>query len=308
MIHPQIENLNIKQVTDSVILVHQNNPPSNFSCCDGLIVLPKNGRNTNSIALDLNIEPILVDKLNEIYGPFKNYVCTHGHMDHIAHVHHWENIGAKIFAPRPEHEYLIKIANFYKGFGFNKTLDISIIKKFGILNGYGECKNPVPFSPGELLKFEGFTIRTVPFSGHSKGHVGLFLPEEKIIHISCLGFDLPKPGADGFGSWYGFEECSIEQYLNDIDTAESIFLHQSRYLTSSHSYIVKNPDTIPFSYMRTKIKNNQMRVDEAIKKYNTKSVDELLKLDLFFPKRKMKGFLLEIYKFWESGIIRKHLK
>ena len=148
MIYPQIEKLDIKQVTDDIIFVHQINPPSHFSCCDGLIALPKNGRNTYSIALDLNIEPNFIDKINEIFGPFKNYICTHGHMDHIAHVHHWEEIGAKIFAPRPEHEYLIKLANFYKGFGFDKALDISMIKEFGILNGYSECKNPVPFSPG----------------------------------------------------------------------------------------------------------------------------------------------------------------
>ncbi|MDX1797815.1 MAG: hypothetical protein R3255_04125, partial [Candidatus Lokiarchaeia archaeon] len=38
------------------------------------------------------------------------------------------------------------------------------------------------------------------------------------------------------------------------------------------------------------------------------SIKDLLELDLFFPKKKMKGFMLEIYNFWESGIISKHME
>jgi glyoxylase-like metal-dependent hydrolase (beta-lactamase superfamily II) len=303
----QIENLKISKVTDDILLVHQINPPSHFSCCDGLIVLPKKGRNSRSIALDLNIEPYLIDKINEKYGPFKNFVCTHGHMDHIAHVYYWEYLGAKIYAPQPEYEYLKKLENFYRGFGFDQALDYAVVKDFANLNGYSESKEPIPFLPGDVLKFEDFVIETISFSGHSKGHVGLFLPSDKIIHISCLGFDLSKPRSDGFGPWYGFSECSIEQYLEDIEKAKSIFLNHSKYLTSSHSYIVEHPDVTPFSYMRKKIEINQMKVDKALKDYEIESLDELLDLDLFFPKRKMEGFLFEIYKFWELGIIKKHI-
>ena len=69
----------------------------------------------------------------------------------------------------------------------------------------------------------------------------------------------------------------------------------------------------PFNYMRSKIEKNQTIVDQAILslKNNNKlklGIENLLKLDLFFPKRKMKGFLLDIYKFWERGIITKHME
>jgi len=65
--------------------------------------------------------------------------------------------------------------------------------------------------------------------------------------------------------------------------------------------------------MREKIAKNQDLVDNAIKTNNltNKSIDTinyLLNLDIFFPKKKMEGYLLEIYNFWESGIIRKHVK
>ena len=310
---PNIENLEINKVTDDILKIHQIKPPFRFSCCDGLIILPKKGRNSNSIILDLNIEPYLVRKVNEIYGPVSYYVCSHGHMDHIAHVHQWESLGTKIYAPSPESTYLQNLKNFFRGFGFNKAMNYSIIQKFGEVNGYKKCKKVNPFKPGDLLEFEDFTIETIPFLGHSKAHIGFLLAKERIIHISCLGFDQPNQGADGFGPWYGFDECSIEQYLKDIDLAEDVFLEHADLLTSSHSYIVKNPDTTPFNYIREKIRKNQTIVDQAILSFKPSNksditLESFLELDLFFPKKKMKGFLLEIYNYWESGIISKHLE
>jgi hypothetical protein len=310
---PKIENLELRKVTEDILLAHQKRTPYYFSCCDGLIILPRRGRNTKTIILDLNIEPNLANQIDKLYGPISDYVCTHGHMDHIAHVHQWEFLGAAIHAPIPEHAYLLDLHNFYEGFGFNKAMDYSAVRKFGELNGYHKCVKVNPFNPGDILNYENFIIETIPFQGHSKAHVGLLLPQERIIHISCLGFDQKKPGDDGFGPWYGFEECSIEKYLKDIDLCKSIFLEKCDFLTSSHSYIVKNPDSTPFLYMREKIAKNQSIVDHAISslKSTNKSninINDLLELDLFFPKRKMEGFLQKIYTLWEMGIISKHVK
>ena len=309
----KIDNIEIRQVTEDILLVHQKKPPFYFSCSDGIIILPKKGRNDSSIVLDLNVEPHLIEKLDDIYGPFTNYICSHGHMDHIAHVHQWETIGAKIHAPFPEHANLLDLRNFYEGFGFFEEIDFSVINKFAKKNGYKECQDVIPFKSGHIFKFENLIIETIPFLGHSIAHVGFLIPEERLVHISCLGFDKIKPEKDGFGPWYGFKDCSIDQYLIDITHAESIFLERADFLTSSHSYIVKSPDKTPFIYMREKIAKNQKLVDNAIKSHNLTNnskdtINNLLKLDIFFPKRKMEGFLLEIYNFWESGIIRKHVE
>jgi len=309
----KIDNLEIRKLTEDTLLVHQKKPPFYFSCSDGIIILPKKRRNISSIVLDLNVEPHLIEKLDDIYGPFTNYICSHGHMDHIAHVHQWESLGAKIHAPIPEHANLLDLRNFYEGFGFFEEIDFSVINKFAKKNGYKECQEVIPFNPGHTFKFDDLIIETIPLLSHSKAHVGFLIPEERLFHISCLGFDKNRPEKDGFGPWYGFKECSIEQYLIDIEQAELIFLERATFLTSSHSYIVKSPDKAPFIYMREKIAKNQELVDNAIKSHNltSKSIDTvnyLLSLDIFYPKRKMEGYLLEIYNFWESGIIRKHVE
>ena len=65
--------------------------------------------------------------------------------------------------------------------------------------------------------------------------------------------------------------------------------------------------------MKEKIRTNQEKVDNALHSLNVHETNEeeltnqLLKMDLFYPKRKMKGFMLEIYRLWESWIIRKHV-
>ncbi|MFW9878820.1 MAG: MBL fold metallo-hydrolase [Candidatus Thorarchaeota archaeon] len=311
---PKIENLDIREVTKDILLIHQKKTPFLFSCCDGLLILPNKGRSEFTIALDLNIEPKYIEAIKNVYGPISNYVCTHAHVDHTCHVHFWEEIGTMIHAPSPESEYLLDLHKFYTGFGFDETMDYISVEKFGEINGFHECKNVNSFKPGESLKFDDFTIKTISFPGHSKAHIGFFLPKEKVFHISCLGFDKPKPEIDGFGPWYGFKEASIEQYIEDINRAESIFLNDAEFLTSSHSYIVKNPDTHPFEYMRAKIDNNQKKVDIALEKSNSlgrsedDAVKQLLKMDVFFPKKKLKSFLLEIYTLWESWIIRKHIQ
>ncbi|MFX1314502.1 MAG: MBL fold metallo-hydrolase [Promethearchaeota archaeon] len=308
-----IDNLEIKYVTNDILFIHQIKARGNFSTCDGLLVLPKDGRNSKTIILDANIEPKYIKALNKIYGPISDYVCTHAHMDHTSHVHTWEQYGATLHAPNPEAPYLLDLHNFYEGFGFNEAVDYSSIKKFGKLNGYHKCKKVISFKPGDFLEFEEFQVETISFPGHSKGHIGFLLPNDKVLHISCLGFDQPKPGIDGFGPWYGFKECSIEQYLTDINYAEEIFIERAEFLTSSHSYIARNPDRRPFNYMRKKIEENQNKVNEALNflDYNLNfeiKVKQLLELDIFFPKKKMKDFLLKIYTLWESWIIRKHLE
>ena len=308
-----IDNLQINKVTDDIVLIHQINVPSHFSCSDGLLILPKQGRNSRTIALDLNIEPEHIKAINKTFGPVSDYVNTHGHMDHIAHVYAWEQLGVTIHAPAPEAKCLTSLNQFYKGFSWQEMNNFSLIEQFAELNKFQTCENVVPFKPGDVLKFEDLIINTIPFTGHSKSHVGFLLPSEKILHVSCLGFDQPRPGVNGFGPWYGFEHCSISKYFHDIDHAESLFLKKADYLTSSHAYIVKKPDITPFEYMRNKLNKNQQIVDQGLKTLDfhmelKEKVNELLKRDLFFPKVKMKRFLFDIYSFWESWIIRHHIE
>ncbi|MFX1239000.1 MAG: MBL fold metallo-hydrolase [Promethearchaeota archaeon] len=310
----KIPNLQIQEVAENVLLIHQIKSSALFTCCDGLLILPKQGRNKQTIILDLNVEPENIKIIYERFSPISDYVCSHTHLDHSAHVYAWEELGVEIYAPFPEYDHLLGHEILLEKFGFLKYLSLDTGKSFVEYNGYKKCRRVKPFQPGSTLQFEKFVVNTLHLSGHSFGHVGFFLPKEKIFHISCLGFDQPKPGIDSFGPWYGFETNSLEQYEEDIRSAEEYFLDKARFLTSSHSYIIKHPDITPFQYMRRKIRENQKKVDEAVDLIENlpdnedELVNMLLELDLFFPKRKMRGFLFDIYTLWESWFIRNHLR
>lgn len=308
-----LDNLKLSPLSPDVLLVRQVRKPSRFSCCDGLLVLPKDGRNDHVIALDLNIEPPFVRALAKKYGPVSDYVNTHGHMDHIAHVHAWEEIGATIHAPEPEADGLLGLQQFYDVLNWEGVGDIALVEQFAQENRYAPCKTLTPFQPGDTLRIGEFVLRTIPFSAHSRAHIGFLLPTERILHVSCIGFDQPAPGKDGFGPWYGFESCDITAYLEDIDRAQSIFEEKADVLTSSHAYIARKGDAAPFDYMRRKIAENQQKVDRAAALVGAagdreETVRRLGALDLFFPKSKMGGFLADIYAFWESWFIRHHLE
>ena len=311
---PRLENLTLTRLTSEIFLCHQINSSAPFTCCDGLIIKSKKGQNSNTIVLDLNLETQYIRQIHKIFGPVSDYVCSHTHLDHSAHVHIWEELGVKIHVPAQEYDHLLDHKILLEKFGFLEGISLSTGEKFIKLNGYKECKNVYPFQPGEVLDLNNLLVKTIHFPGHSFGHIGFYLQEPKLLHISCLGFDQPKPGVDGFGPWYGFKHNSITQYLKDIDNAESFFKSHGKILTSSHSYVINTPSKIPFEYMRRKIKENQEKVDLALKSLDKKSIfeddaaKELLKLDLFFPKHKMQGFLLEIYTLWESWFIKNHIK
>ncbi len=309
----KIKNLEITNVTEDILLIHQIKPPFDFSCCNGLLVLPKEGRNKDAIALDLNIEPKLSLELFKAYGHVSDYVCTHGDMNHMAHIYGWEALEANIYAPNPEHMNMIDLYNYFNAFNFADITDFETIEAFADLNGFALCKNVKSFEPGDTLKFEDLEIATISFKAHSEGLVGLFLPEEKIFHISSLGFDKPDPETDGFGPWYGNKKCSLEQYHEDIDKAEELFMEEAEFLTSSQGYIVEKDDKSPFDYMRRKIKEKQEKINESILTLNLSTdfedcVELLLGEDLFFNKRKMKGLLRIVHTSWENWIIRNHLQ
>ncbi|TXT61496.1 MAG: hypothetical protein BAJALOKI3v1_780014 [Promethearchaeota archaeon] len=308
----KIDGLKIEEVADGVLLVKQTTPPFYFSCSDGLIVLPKEGRNDKLIVLDLNIEPKFVDALVKLFGNISHYINSHGHMDHIAHVHAWEQQGAQILAPQAEAKNLLELKNFYNCYEFEEGVKFSSIQQFGQINGYIPCEHVSHFIPGEILKLGNLEVKTIALTGHSISHVGFLLQKEKILHISCLGFDISSPERDGFGPWYGFKQCSIDRYKRDIEIVEKIYRKNVEFLTSSHGYIVRKPEMTPFNYMTKKFRENEAKIRYGLESQDPEfkleeKIDKLLKKDLFFPKKKMEGFLKEIYTFWEYWIIKNHL-
>ncbi|UYP47718.1 hypothetical protein NEF87_004003 [Candidatus Lokiarchaeum ossiferum] len=318
---PNLENLEITQLTPEVFFIHQIKASSYFTRSDGILLLPSISKNKTPVILDLNLEPkeimLVYDTFNLSQYSKIDYIISHGHMDHIANVYKWEELGATIHCPDEHKEKLVDVTHFYGDYGFYKGVKKKIVEKFAPMMGYHECKNlPQTFKSGNTLVFDLLKIETISLYGHSVGHVGFFLPDIQLLHISCVGFDLqdPKELNRGFGPWYGFDECNLDIYQADITKLEKKFMEEAKIMTSSHSYIVYKKNSFPFDYMRKKIENNQKKVDDAIRTLHIDQLSQkeqlqlLLDQDIFFPKAKMISPLREIFTYWEKGIIKHHLK
>ncbi len=318
---PKLENLEITQLTNEVFFIHQIKATNFFTRSDGLLLLPSPLKNQTPVIMDLNLQP---KEISLVYNAFHlsnynriDYVISHAHMDHIANVYKWEELGATIHCPQDHKEKITNVEHFYKDYGFYEGVDKQVVEKFAPLMGYQECKNvPQTFVSGETLVFDQLHVETIPLLGHSGGHVGFFFPDFKLLHISCVGFDLQNPAeiSRGFGPWYGFDECDLDVYQADITKLENKFFQDANIMTSSHSYVVYEKTHFPFEYMRNKIKENQKKVNQAI---STLKIDHLsheeqlqflIKQDIFFPKKRMDSPLKEIFTFWELGLLKHHLR
>ena len=99
-----------------------------------------------------------------------------------------------------------------------------------------------------------------------------------------------------------------EEYVVDYNVKINALEAKVDSLHSVNDHLVFKIDTL-----NQEINKNQEVEDQAIlslktTKGNEISTEDLLELDLFFPKKKMRGFLLTIYNLWEYWIIKKHME
>ncbi|MHA1674125.1 MAG: MBL fold metallo-hydrolase [Promethearchaeota archaeon] len=332
--HPSLE---ITHLRENVYHITQTTSQGRFSSCDGLLCLPSNSNDSHVVILDLNLEPPFITEVFQTFNLAQyeriDYFISHAHMDHIANVWKWEELGANIFLPSPfPSNILLNPLNFLKHFHFEDYVSLATGYKLCETNGFHPCRQLAKsYSPRDLLPIDSIklTIMSIPLYGHSIGHTGYLFPDLAIVHISCLGYDLRHPynldNTDypknlGFGPWYGFPDCSLSQYWADISKIEEKFEEFNQedqlipILTSSHAHVIRGNATKVFDYMRQKIMKLHEKIRTLLRDLNLldlqdeeKILEILLKKDIIFPKRKMQGWLQELYTFWEYWLLKLHL-
>ncbi len=332
-----LPSLEITHLRENVYHITQTASQGRFSSCDGLLCLPSNPNDSHVVILDLNLEPPFITEIFQSFNLAQytriDYFVSHAHMDHIANVWKWEELGAKIFLPSPFPSILLlDPLNFLTHFHFEDYVSLTTGYKLCETNGFHPCQQPAKsYSPGDPLPIDSFThsIMSIPLYGHSIGHTGFLFPDLAIIHISCLGYDLrhpynpdhtDDPNNSGFGPWYGFPDCSLSQYWTDISKIEEKFEELLQkdpdypILTSSHAHVIRGKATKAFDYMRQKIMVNHQNIRTKVQDLNfsdcqqeEKIMENLLLEDIIFPKRKMHDWVRELYTFWEYWQIKLHL-
>ena len=313
MILPDIDSVHLLPVTEDLIFVQYSGPLTPFNAAEGLLVLPKTGRNRTAIALDVNIPPAAVAALNDALGPFSDYICTSGRPAHITGLYAWEQTGAAVHAPKPEFEGIIDLKKAFKGLGFNERMKFSQFRNAMDSLGYRPPQSVVPYRPGNIFRFDNLVVGTMPFKGSSSSHVGLMLVNERIFHIGTLGCDNERPVCGGMGPVCGYRGCDVPKYGRDIDFLKTVFLEHADYLTGTGTSLTERPDITPFEYMTSKLEGAHNIILEAYnevrrkQKSPKKQLGALLERELLFPRGAVPDVQRGLYESLEYWTIRNHL-
>lgn len=219
--------LSIARITDGLYFVKQDKSIHPLSTSNGYLV---DLSAFNSDQLKVNRESVLIDVNLEEKGwvalkefclkqdiplPSKLFL-SHCHLDHSSHAHFFSVLfNGEILAPEPEVEVILEHDGFFN------VYQITEMKEFpALLDSYHHLKYEIlefgiipkskitTFLPGEVFRYPGIEMKTIPLTTHSPGHVGILfsIPRDDltIFHNSCLGLDhlkISKEGIpkDGFG-------------------------------------------------------------------------------------------------------------
>jgi len=313
MILPDIDTLTLLPVTGDVLCVQYTAGLTPFNVTEGLIVLPKEGRNRGAIALDVNVPPDAVAALIEAFGPVGNYISTSGRINHATHLHAWESAGTIIHAPKPECIFCTDQKEWYRLMGCNERMKFSRFRDAIESLGYRPLKAVTPYRPGNIFRFDNLVVGTMPFKGSSSSHVGLMLVNERIFHIGTLGCDNERPVCGGMGPVCGYRGCDVPKYGRDIDFLKTVFLEHADYLTGTGTSLTERPDITPFEYMTSKLESAHNIILEAYnevrrkQKSPKKQLGALLERELLFPRGAVPDVQRGLYESLEYWTIRNHL-
>lgn len=303
-------SLQFHDLAPGVSLVEQTKGTTPFSKANGLLIEADGA----ALVLDVNVErPFfeqLKPRLQAAATPVDVYV-SHCHLDHSAHVHLYEEaLEARVHVPASERRALLDLEALMQAYGLTGDEIAPYWREFARDHvHYQPCADAAPFTPGTEVQFGDYAIETIPLPGHCTGHHGyLVRPPEgaAVLHVSCLGLDRRFPGdARRFGPWYGFANCELAQYREDIQAVEALHATlDAVVLTSSHGLVYRDLTGAPFAYLRDKIREKEAAIVKAFRGQRTLAIDDLLARDVIFRKRKMESPLREVYRHWEAWILR----
>ena len=285
---PEIPGLDINPVKEDVFLVNQKKTSGPMSCCSGLVVAAKQGRNKNPIAIDVNVEPQFVEALVAAFGPVKEYICTFGELNHIAHLHAWERSGAVINAPKSEAQYCVDLKLYSKGFGYSKAMRFSAVRKIAEANGFAPCKKTKPYRPGIIFRFDNLVLGTMPLKGHSPAHVAAVLVNERVLFMESLAVTNDGATQQSMAGVCGLPQCSLPKLIRDLELVRTVFLEHADTLVAG-GRVSHRPDTSEIDRMIEAIHEDNRLVREALNslsplpKSEKKRVRALLDRGLFMP-------------------------
>ncbi len=270
--------LTYQKLIDGVYLVESDEKIS--WKCNGLLISSDDER--SHIAIDCNFPRRDLRKLMQrCNNNIEYYIVSHVHGDHINYLHNVERLGIPIYAPKPEHEYILEIEKFARA---NGSYDFNVEKEFKdlifLFLRYKELRDVNGFKHGKVFQVGDKKITTIHSPGHSPAHTTFIIENGKSTDPKVLF--TTDIGIEKLGPWLGFKYCSLEDYKTSILELEKIYLEGDYILTGGHCPVFYEKQPHIFQELLHKIQNTKNALLSQFGDGNPKGLTDITLKGLYY--------------------------
>jgi endoribonuclease LACTB2 len=216
-------------------------------------------------------------------------INTHFHLDHAYGNRYFPE--AKIWAHTLDAPPIRSFDQFMAYTGFRELSDFPDPEHFP--GGPSSREVDRELIDGDILDFGKIVLKVIHTPGHTRGHIALFEPQERLLFSGDI--DLSS-----FGPWYGNVRSDLEEFVESINRLIEL---DPQKLVTSHSGIIL--DQIPERLKKYAEMIDQR--DEQILRYLRvpRGAADLLDKKIIFKRYPEPQ---NAYRFFEQVMLEKHLQ
>lgn len=213
------------------------------------------------------------DKLKELRDTvdIDRVVISHSHPDHFAGAWIFEGLPVLFPVESPEKVYDI---NFLaeRATGGGKAAELWIKNMRELM----DLRPPVPtgsFANGDIIvKGPSLRLKAILAPGHSRDHYVFFDECSGILFSSDIDFT-------GFGPWYGYRECSINDFRRSLNLLRSLPV---KMILPSHSEKITGNIPAEIDNYENGIERQKDKLRDLLRGTEGKTLDELTDASPFY--------------------------
>lgn len=272
-----------------------------FQSSNGLFIEDPDGG--NGLLIDCVFQkPYVMDFLDDVKNKVQGYISTHFHIDHSAKIHYYEAAGIPLLAAAEERPFMMGREHFFEHAGL-KPAGLDTLFQQYIMDAfdYKPCNNVEGIAPGKEWEIGEVVVRHHRLPGHSPGHpcFEIFSKDREDMGI-FFGTDL---GLDKFGPWWGFPNCSLDEYIQSLDKAEKLTKNKT-VVASCHW----DPIHDDFQGLFRRTRGKLEKWIEKLLNFARKSpagfkAVEASRHDFVYKKEKLFKPLLPMFEFWDTWMV-----
>lgn len=278
----QMEHVNLGAITKYLFLVEGKNK-GRFPFSHSILILDK-----DIVLIDTGCGIETLKRLKREYDV--DYVInSHTHPDHSAG--NWVFKGTSIYVPEEGFETSGDLMALSKRF-VSEELALEWRKFVKETMNFRDCRPTNCYDGNTTFEFGETTLKPVHTPGHTKDHYCFYEPRERIVF--SFDYDLTS------FPWYGHEESSIPKFKESIKKLE---LLSPKIVVSSHRGIIAENIAAEFNRFFEILSGRSRKISSLLG--NGKTFDQLVEYAPVYGKF---SYAESILRYWESEMIKKHLK